>query len=34
MFLMGLDQLVGGVHQEGGKILDLGCINFSGVTLY
>jgi len=34
VFLTGFDQLVGGVHQEGGKILDLGHINFSGVTLY
>ena len=31
---MGFDQLVGSVHQEGGKILDFGGIDFSGVTLY
>ncbi len=31
---MGFDQIIGGVHQERGKIFDLGGIDYGGVTLY
>jgi hypothetical protein len=31
---MGFDQFAGSIYQEGGKILDFGRMDFSGMTLY